>query len=134
MKNFAIILELINYSNTEEPVKFLKRSLEILGKEKLSILVEGLLFWQKIIHTSPTMANKGKITNKDFYLLKDKELIEGYKLFFKNCPELKQFFLLKDDKISHNSNVSVEELIRLRKLVNEGYKLTMKINIGSPKK
>ncbi|WP_294250408.1 hypothetical protein [uncultured Chryseobacterium sp.] len=134
MKNFTIILELINYDKKEFPIKFLKKALEILGKEKLNILVGDLLFWQKIIYTSPTMANKGKITNKDFYLLKDHEMIEGYKIFFKNCPELKEFFLLKEDKIFHHPNLSLEEVGKLRKLINEGYELTMKINIGSPKK
>ncbi|MCI3938121.1 hypothetical protein MQX03_12985 [Chryseobacterium aahli] len=134
MKNFAIISELINYDNNEKPIKFLKKSLEILGKEKLNILVEDLLFWQKIIYTSPTMANKGKITNKDFYLLKDYEMIEGYKKLFKNCLELNHFFLLEDDRILHNTDLSLEEVNKMRKLINEGYELTMKINIGNPKK
>lgn len=47
MKNFAIILKLINYSNKEEPVKFLKRPLEILGKEKLSIWSKAFCFGKR---------------------------------------------------------------------------------------
>lgn len=130
MKNFNIINELLSYHIKKEPISFLIPPFETLGKEKLDILVKNILLWQKIIHTSPTMANRGKVINKEFYLLEDDMIINDYKSFFDVCPELNEFFYLKNNRIILNTDLSKKEVDKLRIIIDEGYELSMKINIG----
>ncbi|MBB4806738.1 hypothetical protein HNP38_002034 [Chryseobacterium defluvii] len=133
MTNFKIISELIDYNNSEIPINFLTKSFEALGEEKLTILVKDILFWQKIVYTSPTMANKGKVTNKNFYLLEDNMVINDYNVFFETCPELTNFFVLKDNKIILSPDLSIKEINKMQEIIDKGYKLSLKINIGKSK-
>lgn len=114
----------------KEPISFLIPPFETLGKEKLDILVKNMLLWQKIIHTSPTIANRGRVINKEFYLLEDDMIINDYKSFFDVCPELNEFFYLKNNRIILNTDLSKKEVDKLRIIIDEGYELSMKINIG----
>ncbi|PJJ64357.1 hypothetical protein [Chryseobacterium geocarposphaerae] len=130
MKNFNIITQLVDFNETEYPNSFLINAVETIGKDKLIILIRNLLFWQKIVFTSPTMAKRGKITNLQYYLLEDDLIISDYNKLFKACIELNDFFVLKQNKIVLNEGLSIKDIYKLRKIIDEGYELELKINIG----
>ncbi|SFN66933.1 hypothetical protein SAMN05421594_3749 [Chryseobacterium oleae] len=133
MNNFDIINELISYHVKKVPGNFLAISFDILGKDKLTTLIKNLLLWQKMVYTSPTMANKSRTTNKDFYLVEDDIIIGEYKLLFEACSELNNFFIIKIDRIVLNPELSKKEIEKLRMIIDEGYQLSIKVNVGKLK-
>lgn len=43
--------------------------------------------------------------------------------------ELNDFFVLKEDKIILNEDLSIKDIDKLRKIINKSYELELKINI-----
>ena len=117
-----LLRELTSVGRIKIELKVLKQADEALVDYDILTLKNKLLHWQKKVV-------KG-FAFDEFqleYYETTKLLLPNYKVFFDNCPELKEVYQLKGNRIYFNSSLTSTEKHEILEYIDENDKITRHI-------
>ncbi len=121
-----LIHELIVFKKTMQVSKYLILADKKQELSELSVMIGRLLVWQKFI-SKDLIPDKKQHTAE--YMLIDDVDYKMYSKLFENCPELKEIFILEQDRVKFNENLTVEEKEEIRQFINENYTVTFRMTV-----
>lgn len=98
----------------------LKKAFDKMGVQEALTVPEGILFWQKALY-NPKLPK--------FKDMKHNELIisevdrKRFKDFYKYSPLLAELFVLEEDEIHYNPNLSKKEITEMQVYIDQHYKV-----------
>ncbi|MDH7913767.1 hypothetical protein [Winogradskyella sp. SYSU M77433] len=111
-----LLSDMISYydhtKNTEED-NFLLKAQNKLGRKKMFSRTLSLFGWiNPINHNLPDFnPDKYDIFDKEVMDSEDfKEVYEGFEFVFKNIPEMKELFVLKEEHVEFNPSLSKSDI------------------------
>ncbi len=121
-----LIDEMIAFKKTMQVSKYFILADKKQELSELSVIIERLLVWQKLIFKD-LIPDKKQHTAE--YMLIDDVDYKMYSKLFENCPELKEIFILEQDRVKFNENLTVEEKEEIRQFINENYTVTFRMTV-----
>lgn len=115
-----IIDELIEFTKTWEPKKYLKNAFKNLEQADNYSLSSKILSWHKLVFLD--------LESSKTYDLSDHEILqEQFAEFFKECPILKTVFTLHSNYIGWANGIDEGQQEEIRNYIHENYKVQVRI-------
>lgn len=123
-ENIKEILEEITSYGKKEIVKIrLVKPEEELGFELTLMVVEELLYWQKMVIAEEFIDDDVQV---DKYIIDD--LLHSQCLqFFEHFDDIEEIFELHDDHIAFNAGLSTEEIVEIQDFINGNHRIEGRI-------
>lgn len=116
-KNRELLDEMIQYSITRVPIKYLKKAFDEMGDKEIVMPLGYLLSWHKgflMGAEKPDRYDVGELG------------LQRYKMLFELIPELTEIFSLNKDHIGWSNKCSKSEQEEIRNYIHENFKVEIR--------
>lgn len=115
----------------------LKKAIDNSSSKDVFISIGGVLSWAKEVVLSGEIDEDDEFT-ENYFLLDNDDLptnneYNRFKILFDNCPEIKEFLKLEEDKVSFNDNLTIEERKEIHQYIHQNYQMELRWRVNTTK-